>query len=127
MSLTMTEEEANATGRPLSHLTLSSIPLQADLVPTPSISSKHAGSEPIETIELGARNPTGIPEVVGSTLPSMTSEMRRKANIQFATLCLTLFLGGWMGGTTGPLLPRIQQAYNVSTNDTVEGVYTSSY
>lgn len=115
MSLTVTEEEASTTGRPLPSLTLTSIPLQSDLVPTAaSISLKHGISESIEMVELGARKTTGSPEVLGPTPPSMTSEMRRKANIQFATLCLTLFLGGWMGGTTGPLLPRIQQVYDVS-------------
>ncbi|KAL6302999.1 MFS general substrate transporter [Sparassis latifolia] len=36
-----------------------------------------------------------------------------KANIQFAAMCLCLFLAGWNDGTTGPLLPRIQKVYNV--------------
>ncbi|KAI6043917.1 major facilitator superfamily domain-containing protein, partial [Pisolithus marmoratus] len=39
---------------------------------------------------------------------------RRRAHIQFATLCWTLYLAGWNDGTTGPLLPRIQQVYNVN-------------
>jgi len=38
---------------------------------------------------------------------------RRRANIQFVTLCWTLFLAGWNDGTTGPLLPRIQKVYEV--------------
>ncbi|EJF59568.1 MFS general substrate transporter [Dichomitus squalens] len=40
--------------------------------------------------------------------------MRRKARIQFATLCWSLFLAGWNDGTTGPLLPRIQTVYHVN-------------
>ncbi|KAH9852210.1 MFS general substrate transporter [Lenzites betulinus] len=42
-----------------------------------------------------------------------TPAMRRKANIQFATLCWSLFMAGWNDGTTGPLLPRIQSVYHV--------------
>ena len=38
---------------------------------------------------------------------------RKKAHIQFASLCLTLFLLGWNDGTTGPMLPRIQKVYHV--------------
>ena len=37
-----------------------------------------------------------------------------KAHVQFATLCLSLFMAGWNDGTTGPLLPRIQEVYHVS-------------
>lgn len=36
-----------------------------------------------------------------------------QGRIQFATFCLTLFLGGWNDGTTGPMLPRIQEVYDV--------------
>ncbi|KAI0918795.1 hypothetical protein AcW1_009483 [Taiwanofungus camphoratus] len=38
---------------------------------------------------------------------------RRMANIQFASMCCSLFLAGWNDGTTGPLLPRIQSVYHV--------------
>ncbi|KAA1469643.1 MFS general substrate transporter [Dentipellis sp. KUC8613] len=31
-----------------------------------------------------------------------------------AAICLSLFLAGWNDGSTGPLLPRIQQVYRVS-------------
>jgi hypothetical protein len=31
----------------------------------------------------------------------------------FATMCGVLFLAGWNDGTTGPLLPRIQEVYHV--------------
>ncbi|EIW55070.1 MFS general substrate transporter [Trametes versicolor FP-101664 SS1] len=39
--------------------------------------------------------------------------MRRKARIQFATLCWSIFVAGWNDGTTGPLLPRLQEVYHV--------------
>ncbi|KAF9495023.1 MFS general substrate transporter [Pleurotus eryngii] len=35
------------------------------------------------------------------------------ARVQFATLCWCLFMAGWNDGTTGPLLPRIREVYNV--------------
>lgn len=37
----------------------------------------------------------------------------RKLQIHFATMCFALFLAGWNDGTTGPLLPRIQEVYHV--------------
>ena len=42
-----------------------------------------------------------------------TKAHRVKARIQFSSLCYSLFLAGWNDGTTGPLLPRIQQVYHV--------------
>lgn len=36
-----------------------------------------------------------------------------KSRVQFAALCWSLFLAGWNDGTTGPLLPRIQEVYHV--------------
>lgn len=45
--------------------------------------------------------------------PALTPASRRKARIQFVTLCWSLFLAGWNDGTTGPLLPRIQLVYHV--------------
>ena len=38
----------------------------------------------------------------------------RVARIQFLALCWTLFAIGWTDGSTGPLLPRIQNFYDVS-------------
>ena len=37
----------------------------------------------------------------------------RREKVVFATMCGTLFLAGWNDGTTGPLLPRIQEVYHV--------------
>lgn len=41
---------------------------------------------------------------------------RWKNNLHFAALCYSYFLEGWNDGSLGPLLPRIQQYYNVSVN-----------
>lgn len=43
-----------------------------------------------------------------------TPAMRRKARVQFATLCWSIFVVGWNDGTLGPLLPRLQEFYHVS-------------
>ncbi|KAK0489623.1 major facilitator superfamily domain-containing protein [Armillaria luteobubalina] len=37
-----------------------------------------------------------------------------RVHVQFAALCWSMFLAGWNDGTTGPLLPRIQEVYNVN-------------
>ncbi|KAG6377546.1 major facilitator superfamily domain-containing protein [Boletus reticuloceps] len=53
--------------------------------------------------------------VANDTVPVVqTKSQRLRARLQFATLCWTLYLAGWNDGTTGPLLPRIQEVYNVN-------------
>ncbi|KAK0454062.1 MFS general substrate transporter [Desarmillaria tabescens] len=37
-----------------------------------------------------------------------------RVHVQFAALCWCMFLAGWNDGTTGPLLPRIQEVYDVN-------------
>ena len=39
---------------------------------------------------------------------------QRRVWINFITLCGAIFMNGWNDGTTGPLLPRIQEFYHVS-------------
>ena len=56
-------------------------------------------------------HPDGAPPA--TAVPALTPASRRKAKIQFAVLCWTLFLAGWNDGTTGPLLHRIQTVYHV--------------
>ena len=43
----------------------------------------------------------------------ITHQQKILARIQFLSLCWTLFLAGWNDGSTGPLLPRIQEVYHV--------------
>lgn len=45
--------------------------------------------------------------------PSLPSTKLRE-RIQFFALCYAMFLLGWNDGTTGPLLPRIQEVYHVT-------------
>jgi len=46
-------------------------------------------------------------------LDSKTSQVLGR--VQYLSLCFTFFLAGWNDGTIGPLLPRIQEVYNVCT------------
>ena len=43
-----------------------------------------------------------------------TRKEARTARVQFLALCWSLFLIGWIDGSTGPLLPSIQKSYDVS-------------
>lgn len=45
--------------------------------------------------------------------PSLPSTKLRE-RLQFFALCYSMFLLGWNDGTTGPLLPRIQEVYHVT-------------
>lgn len=47
--------------------------------------------------------------------PAQKAALKRKRLINFMTLCFVVFMNGWNDGTTGPLLPRIQEYYGVST------------
>lgn len=53
------------------------------------------------------------PVVVASESEVDPRVLKRKLQIHFATMCSSLFLAGWNDGTTGPLLPRIQEVYHV--------------
>ena len=44
-----------------------------------------------------------------------TKREARVARAQFLALCLALFVVGWTDGSTGPLLPRVQIFYDVSS------------
>ncbi|KAF8155523.1 MFS general substrate transporter [Crassisporium funariophilum] len=45
--------------------------------------------------------------------PALTPGQKNAAHLQFVALCWTLFIAGWGDASTGPLLPRIRQVYNV--------------
>ena len=78
----------------------------------------------IELVELGRQATRGshssvLPTETDGRPPTLSNSdvakgKQWKAHIQFVTLCWTYFRAGWNDGTLGPLLPRIQEAYNVS-------------
>ena len=49
-------------------------------------------------------------------IPRLSKLQKRNSMTQFLALCWCLFLGGWNDGSTGPLLPRMQEDYRVCTN-----------
>ncbi|TEB30490.1 MFS general substrate transporter [Coprinellus micaceus] len=48
------------------------------------------------------------------TLAPRTRKQIIAGNIQYSALCFCFFISGWNDGSTGPLLPRIQEVYKVS-------------
>ncbi|KAH0578292.1 hypothetical protein H2248_003918 [Termitomyces sp. 'cryptogamus'] len=50
----------------------------------------------------------------GFKRPAKTEQHTTTAHVQFVALFMPLFLAGWNDGTTGPLLPKIQSAYDVN-------------
>ncbi|RDX49324.1 MFS general substrate transporter [Lentinus brumalis] len=49
----------------------------------------------------------------GTTNSESNRRLPFRAHVMYATTLTMMFLAGWNDGTTGPLLPRIQVAYNV--------------
>jgi len=70
---------------------------------------------PVYTLE-GTRPSSKMSKSVASLRSEASvprQKMARLARIQFLTLCWTLFLIGWNDSSTGPLIPRIREHYNV--------------
>ncbi|KAH8113878.1 MFS general substrate transporter [Phellopilus nigrolimitatus] len=62
----------------------------------------------------GDATPAGEESSPGSRSPTKNPAMKWKARVHFYSLCFVLFLAGWDGGTSGPLIPRIQAFYHVN-------------
>lgn len=67
-------------------------------------------SEKVICSDANATRPPSLKDVDAAV---KTPAMRRKARVQFATLCWSIFVAGWNDGTIGPLLPRLQEVYHV--------------
>ena len=100
-----------------SHVLTARAPYPPD---TPATDTGLTQAEPIELVELTSKqdDSTAAPPVEEGPSHANTSEVdvraqRRKVNIHFFTMCCSMFLLGWNDGTTGPLLPRIQEVYHV--------------
>ncbi|KAA1472113.1 MFS general substrate transporter [Dentipellis sp. KUC8613] len=77
---------------------------------------------PTDEIELSSRvgsqavrapAPDNVVVLQDGTQPEAKASPTTRANVQFASLCLTMLLAGWNDASTGPLLPRIQAVYHV--------------
>jgi hypothetical protein len=51
-----------------------------------------------------------------SQFAPLTSKQKAVSLMQFCSLCWALFLLGWIDGSTGPLLLRIQKVYDVRSS-----------
>ena len=76
---------------------------------------KHADTES-DTKNISVRgDDSGGPPTEGNREQGASPKARKLLEIQYGCLCLALFLAGWNDGTNGPLIPRIQRYYNVSS------------
>ena len=73
--------------------------------------------EAIPAVETAATSAAVSVRDDASSAPIVTDTERRAHNrrsaIHFAALCWCFFLSGWNDGSTGPLLPKIQEHYGV--------------
>lgn len=83
----------------------------------------HPNNDDIELAELTRRSGSrdAVPATGGAQgsaheVDVNSPEVKLTAWLQYSSLCFTLFLAGWNDGTTGPLLPRMQEHYHVSTS-----------
>lgn len=87
--------------------------LPGDVSPSKSLDAASIGakSDPNditeETVTTGEKQRSRDPR---------TEKQKKTEKIQFAALCWCIFLAGWNDGSTGPLLPRIQDVYHVRSH-----------
>jgi len=76
---------------------------------TPIIPGETTGAKPACSGD--SLNTTYAPASISS--PKLSKLQKRNSMVQFLALCWSIFLLGWNDGSTGPLLPRIQEHYRV--------------
>jgi len=74
-----------------------------------NLSASHVG--PAKSLEVTAK--TCSQGVTEENKDTRTKKQKATESVQSAAVCWCLFLAGWNDGTTGPLLPRIQEVYDV--------------
>ena len=92
--------------------------LVAELPSEPTEGNTLTGSVNAETKGEKLVNEAGSINVKASDSDSPSHARTRKQTIvsrfQFAAVCWSMFMLGWHDGSTGPLLPRIRETYQVS-------------
>lgn len=76
-------------------------------------SLSHRKTHPDEDIEIKKSDDAVEDPIHQALTDNRTRKQKNTEKIQFAALCWCLFLAGWNDGSTGPLLPRIQDVYHV--------------
>jgi len=74
-----------------------------------NLSASHVG--PAKSLEVTAK--TCSQDVTEENKDTRTRKQKATERVQFAAVFWCLFLAGWNDGTTGLLLPRIQEVYDV--------------
>lgn len=68
-------------------------------------------------LERSADTLNAIPYLpVSNVTLGLSKLQKRNSMVQFLALCWCIFMVGWNDGSTGPLLPRIQEDYRVCAN-----------
>ncbi|KAI0322837.1 MFS general substrate transporter [Amylostereum chailletii] len=109
----LTPPDILATGPELS-INASSSPYIHNLSSRVSVVKNDNRQDEIELAETSRKSDRSQPadsDTHSNDHPPRTNTLLAK--VQFASLCWSLFLAGWNDGTTGPLLPRIQEVYHV--------------
>lgn len=80
-----------------------------------TLSIVHATPVDPERGSMGSVDPSvqALRESVTALDPALEAVYRRKSLVHFLALCSCMFVNGWNDATTGPMLPRIQEKYNV--------------
>jgi len=81
-----------------------------DPIEMADLPGSHAGPGPGPAGAIAKPCPQGVE---GESKDTRTKKQKATERVQFAAVCWSLFLAGWNDGTTGPLLPRIQEVYHV--------------
>ena len=72
------------------------------------------GTNPdVESTDHDPHLQTELDPLLAKVVNVPTKQETRSARAQFLALCWALFIIGWNDGSTGPLLPRIQEFYDV--------------
>lgn len=80
-----------------------------------TLSIAHATPVDPERGSVASQDPSvqALRESVTAPDPALEAVYRRKSLVHFLALCGCMFVNGWNDATTGPMLPRIQEKYNV--------------
>ena len=70
-------------------------------------------NQDVESTDHG-RAQSELDPLIAKDVKVPTKQEARTARAQFLSLCWALFVLGWNDGSIGPLLPRIQEFYDVS-------------
>lgn len=83
-----------------------------------TISAVHATPVDPERGSVASLDPSAqaLRESVTAQDPVLAAVYRRKSLVHFVALCGCMFVNGWNDATTGPMLPRIQEKYDVRIN-----------